>query len=151
MIEKFNIRVYGILLNEKNEVLVVDELEYRMQFTKFPGGGLELGEGLKDGLIREWQEELGQQITVTDHFYTTDFFQQSGFHTNQQIISVYYLVKPVDDFKIRISVEPFDFADRNAKEVLSFRWLKVDEQLKEQLTFPIDKLVAALLIERLKN
>ena len=36
--------------------------------------------------------------------------------------------------------------DRNAKEVLSFRWLKVDEQLQEQLTFPIDKVVAEKLV-----
>ena len=133
-------------MNEKREVLVVDEFEYGMQFTKFPGGGLELGEGLIDGLIREWQEELGQLITVTAHFYTTDFFQQSGFHLNQQLISVYYKVKPVDDFKTKISDQPFDFADRNAKEVLSFRWLKVNEQMIEQLTFPIDKVVAEKLV-----
>ncbi|TNE74221.1 MAG: NUDIX hydrolase, partial [Bacteroidetes bacterium] len=55
---RFNIRVYGILLNEKNEVLLSDERRFGTAFTKFPGGGLEWGEGIKDALIRELQEEL---------------------------------------------------------------------------------------------
>ena len=43
----FNVRVYG-LLNKRAVMrfLISDEQEYGMQFTKFPGGGLELGEGL---------------------------------------------------------------------------------------------------------
>lgn len=150
MIEKFNIRVYGLLLNEKQEILVADEFEYGMQFTKFPGGGLELGEGLLDGLKREWMEELGQQIEVPEHFYTTDFFQLSGFHPNQQLISIYYFVKPVSDFKVSISTKPFDFIEKDG-EMLSFRWIKLNEHTHDQLTFPIDKLVVKKLIERFKN
>lgn len=79
MIEKFNIRVYGLLLNDNSELLVADEFEFGMKFTKFPGGGLELGEGLIDGLKREWMEELGQEIEVVEHFYTTDFFSYLVF------------------------------------------------------------------------
>ena len=39
--KRFNIRVYGILINDRNELLVSDELIKGLQFTKFPGGGLE--------------------------------------------------------------------------------------------------------------
>ncbi|MEI7802156.1 MAG: NUDIX domain-containing protein [Bacteroidota bacterium] len=148
MIEKFNLRVYGLLLNEKQEVLVVDEFEFGMQFTKFPGGGLELGEGLIDGLKREWMEELGQQIEVIEHFYTTDFFQPSGFHPNQQLISIYYLVKTVTPFRVAISEKPFDFKTTEG-EMLSFRWKKLDKYTHEQLTFPIDKLVVKKLAEKI--
>ena len=142
--------MYGLLLNENQEILVADEFEFGIQFTKFPGGGLELGEGLIDGLKREWLEELGQQIEVTEHFYTTDFFQQSGFHPNQQIISIYYFVKPISDFKVSISTLPFDFKVKDG-EMLSFRWIKLNKHTHEQLTFPIDKLVVKLLVKKINN
>jgi 8-oxo-dGTP diphosphatase len=68
-----NLRVYGLLINEHNEVLLSDEQEYGMRFTKFPGGGVEYGEGLIDGLKREFMEECNMEIEVLSHFYTTDF------------------------------------------------------------------------------
>src|SRR5690554_7703301 len=88
----FNIRVYGILINEDNEVLLSDERRLGQKFTKFPGGGLELGEGIKDCLIREFKEELEIAIDVGTLFYLTDFYQKSAFGKNDQIISVYYFV-----------------------------------------------------------
>ncbi|MBK9515443.1 MAG: NUDIX domain-containing protein [Flavobacteriales bacterium] len=54
----FTIRVYGLLLHA-GHVLVSDELIKGRRITKFPGGGLEYGEGLKDCLIREIREEIG--------------------------------------------------------------------------------------------
>ena len=58
MEKKINIRVYGILINSQKEVLLSDEKYRDVEFTKFPGGGLEWGEGTKETLIREFQEEL---------------------------------------------------------------------------------------------
>ena len=49
----FNIRVYGILINDKKQVLVSDEFIRGSYYTKFPGGGLEYGEGLIEALKRE--------------------------------------------------------------------------------------------------
>ena len=47
----FNIRVYGVLINEKKQVLVSDEFIRGEYYTKFPGGGLEgHGEGTRDYL-----------------------------------------------------------------------------------------------------
>jgi ADP-ribose pyrophosphatase YjhB (NUDIX family) len=50
MIKRLNIRVYGLLINHQNEILLVDEQIDDFKFTKFPGGGLELGEGTTDCL-----------------------------------------------------------------------------------------------------
>ena len=55
--KKFNIRVYGILINQNKEILVLDETRNGYSFTKFPGGGLEWGEGFKECLEREFEEE----------------------------------------------------------------------------------------------
>ncbi|MBL7727959.1 MAG: NUDIX domain-containing protein, partial [Dinghuibacter sp.] len=90
-----NLRVYGILITEQKQVLVSDELIRGEQYTKFPGGGLEPGEGTRDCLKREFLEEMNLQVEVGSHIYTTDFFQPSAFHNNHQIISIYYYVQPL--------------------------------------------------------
>src|ERR1700712_2769712 len=105
---KFNVRVYGLLINDNDEVLISDEQEYGMCFTKFPGGGLEYGEGLIDGLKREFIEECDTEIEVISHFYTTDFFIKSAFN-DTQVISVYYLVKNITELKLDIKTMVFDF------------------------------------------
>ncbi len=88
----FNVRVYGILINDRNEVLISDERTENVSFTKFPGGGLEYGEGLIDALKREYLEETGMEVEVIKHIYTTDFFEKSSFN-DSQIISIYYQVE----------------------------------------------------------
>jgi len=141
---QFNVRVYGLLINEHMEILVSDEQEHGMQFTKFPGGGLEYGEGLTDGLKREFIEECNAEIEILGHFYTTDFFVKSAFN-DSQIVSVYYLVKNTSPLDIVIKTVPFDFEGEG--EVLqAFRWLKLSGLKEDDFTFPIDQYVAKLLI-----
>src|SRR6478736_6455356 len=90
LISRFTIRVYGILKYEHNRILLSDEFIRGDYFTKFPGGGMELGEGTRDCLKREFKEETGLDVTVGDHIYTTDYFQQSAFNNKDQIVSIYY-------------------------------------------------------------
>ena len=144
-----NVRVYGLLVNENNQVLLSDEQEYGMRFTKFPGGGLEYGEGLIDGLKREYMEECGIDIDVLGHFYTTDFFVKSAFN-NTQIISVYYLVKNLQPLPFKVTAKRFDFEEvplTTTKQI--FRWAAVKDIKDDELTFPIDKHVAQLLKQTL--
>ena len=75
---QFSIRVYGILFDENKRVLLSDEYIRGMLITKFPGGGLEFGEGTRDCLVREFKEELNLSVSVGKHIYTTDFFQFNG-------------------------------------------------------------------------
>ena len=63
-ITKYTVRVYGILLDNDNRILVSDEFIRGDYFTKFPGGGLELGEGTRDCLKREFKEETGLDVMV---------------------------------------------------------------------------------------
>src|ERR1700748_3606721 len=92
----FNIRVYGILQNAVGDVLVSDEFIRGNQYTKFPGGGMEFGEGTRDCLKREFKEETGLDVTIGEHIYTTDYFQISAFNKRDQIISIYYYVHVTD-------------------------------------------------------
>lgn len=144
---QFNVRVYGLLINEQDQVLISDEQEYGMQFTKFPGGGLEYGEGLIEGLKREFVEECNVDVEVTGHFYTTDFFVKSAFN-DSQIISVYYLVKNLSPLNLIFKSVRFDF-DGEGEILQSFRWIGLDKLSEEDVTFPTDKHVVKLLIENI--
>ena len=141
---KFNVRVYGLLVNERNEILISDEQEYGMTFAKFPGGGLEYGEGLIDGLKREFIEECDVEIEVIRHFYTTDFFMKSAFN-DSQVISVYYLVRNSTPLNVIIKTIPFDF-DGDGEILQSFRWMKLADLLPTDVTFSVDQHVVKLLI-----
>ena len=140
----FNIRVYGILINEKKEVLITDEFGSGLAFSKFPGGGLEFGEGTIDCLKREFMEELGAGVEITGHFYTTDFFQVSAFNKEQQLISIYYLVKNTSPLLIEIKDKKFDFEER-VEGAQTFRWISIKELSVEEFMFPVDKKVSLLL------
>lgn len=147
MAASFNVRVYGLLINDRDEVLVSDEQEYGMRFIKFPGGGLELGEGLIDGLKREFVEECDLQVEIISHFYTTDFYVLSAFN-NSQIISVYYKVKNISPIKFATKTVEYDF-DGEGKVLQAFRWVKLSELYPDNVTFPADKRVVELLREQL--
>lgn len=141
----FNVRVYGILINDAGQVLISDEQEYGMRFTKFPGGGLEPGEGLIDGLKREFAEECNLNIEVLNHFYTTDFYVKSAFN-DSQVISIYYLVKNIAPITLNVKTVVFDF-DSEGDTLQVFRWVNLTDLQLEDFIFPTDKRVAELLIE----
>ncbi|RYD79932.1 MAG: NUDIX domain-containing protein [Sphingobacteriales bacterium] len=145
----FNVRVYGLLINRHDEVLISDEQEYGIRFSKFPGGGLELGEGLIDGLKREFIEECDAEIEVLSHFYTTDFFEKSSFN-DSQVISVYYLVKEKSPLKLAFKDNIYDF-DGDGEILQSFRWVKINDLSIDDITFRTDKTVAELLKRQISS
>lgn len=145
----FNVRVYGILVNDQQEILLSDEYIRGQYFTKFPGGGLEFGEGTLDCLRREWKEELDLEIGVVKHIYTTDFFQISAFDNTSQIISVYYSVRAPGPYRFRSLSKPFDFVvPEGARELEAPRWLPWEEFSRDSVQLPIDKVVASLIRSR---
>ncbi|MES2622162.1 MAG: NUDIX domain-containing protein [Bacteroidota bacterium] len=147
-LKRFNVRVYGLLINEFNQLLVADEVfKNGIRSTKFPGGGLELGEGLSEGLKREFIEETGIEVTVKEHFYTTDFFQHSYFDTESQIISIYYLCESTVWRSVKVSDKKFDFEVIPGKEAESFRWVNLqDLHREENINLPIDRVVIDKLL-----
>lgn len=143
--KRLNIRVYGVLLNDLGDVLLSSENRKGFSFTKFPGGGLEWGEGTVDCLQREWKEELGLEINIKEHFYTTDYFQKSAFREADQLVSIYYLlrnegvIKKIENMQTALDVEKGN--------THFFHWEKLSNLKAEKLTFPIDQLV----LEKLKK
>lgn len=144
----FNVRVYGLLINANQQILISDEEEHGFRFSKFPGGGLEIGEGLIDGLKREFMEECNAEIEVLSHFYTTDFYEKSSFN-DSQVISVYYLVKEKAPLQLAFKTKIYDF-DAEGEILQAFRWVAISELDVNAITFKTDKTVAELLKKALK-
>jgi 8-oxo-dGTP diphosphatase len=146
-----SVRVYGILINEAKQVLVSDEYIRGNYFTKFPGGGLEVGEGTKDCLKREFKEEMNLNVEIGEHIYTTDFYQQSAFNPEHQIIAIYYYAKALEPITVPLRSKPFDFDEAQlkiydkVKQIETVRFIDWDNFSQETVSLPIDKLVAGII------
>lgn len=140
---RFNIRIYGILIHE-GKVLLSDERYKGREFTKFPGGGLKFGEGIIDCLKREFKEELNINIEVGELIYLTDYFITSAFDIEDQLISIYYFVNTEEVDQIVTSDIPFNFQNSESKTEV-YRWRKISQLTKKEMTFPIDKHVVDLI------
>jgi ADP-ribose pyrophosphatase YjhB (NUDIX family) len=149
-----SVRVYGILMNEKKQVLVSDEYIRGEYYTKFPGGGLEIGEGTRDCLKREFIEEMNLKVSIGDHLYTTDFFQISAFNNAHQILSIYYEAIALEPIRVALKSKEFDFDEQQlqvyekTRQIESFRLVDWEHFSSQQLTLPIDKIVADLVKEK---
>jgi len=143
-ISNFNVRVYGIIINQNEELLLSDEYCANQFMTKFPGGGLEYGEGLIEGLKREFIEECNEEIEIISHYYTTDFFIESVFGNGGQLISIYYLVAFKNDPAFKTVKIPFETLTPT-KDAQVLRWVPLKELSSKHLTWPVDKVVVKML------
>ena len=142
-IERFNIRVYGLLIQE-GKILVTDEVRGVFEMTKFPGGGLEFGEGTADCLKREFQEELSIDISVDQFYYTNEFLQVSRFNKRDQLHSIYYEVSTNADLSMykEEGFQPFEGKEQR------FRWVAINDLNPNEFTFPLDQVVVKKLKEK---
>lgn len=141
--KRFNIRVYGILLHE-GKILISHEYFMGKRFTKFPGGGLELGEGVIDGLAREFKEEMNVEIIPSYLFHVTESLQISSFYPEDQVIALYYIVLCNDSRSIDTSRKKEDIGDNEE----AFEWVLLTDFKKEMLTFESDREAAGKLFDK---
>ncbi|WP_312556624.1 NUDIX hydrolase [Empedobacter brevis] len=131
----FNVRVYA-LLEHKGKLLVIHEPFQGKLIYKFPGGGLEFGEGTRDCLKREFKEELYLDVVIGSHFYTQDFFVRNAFDPREQVLLIYYKVTITDKALSKLKV-----LDADINELL---WIKPTDLNAEKFTLDADKVVIEL-------
>lgn len=134
---QFNIRVYGIYVKD-GKLLVTDEIRFGIKMTKLPGGGLQFGEGLENCLKREWKEELSVDIEVGDIFYVNPFLQKSAFDKSDEVMALYFWVKPLMPLTVKFTQKPMDFPDASNDQQV-FRWISIKDLKPKDFTFPVDQ------------
>ncbi|MFC0425858.1 NUDIX domain-containing protein [Chryseobacterium scophthalmum] len=136
MIDNINIRVYACVVKDK-KVLTLFEEYAGEPLMKFPGGGLEYGEGLTDCLKREFEEELNVNIEIVEHLYTQEDFLVSRFKENEQLLTIYYMVNIINE-------EDFIILDPCIEKI---DWISIDST-ENPFSLPIDKIVFDKLKEK---
>ena len=136
MVDKINVRVYACAVKDK-KVLTLFEEYAGVPLMKLPGGGLEFGEGLLDCLHREFEEELNVKVEILEHFYTQEQFLTSRFRENEQLLTIYYLVRIINE-------EDFLIMDPCIEKV---EWVDIDTP-ENPFPLPIDKIVFDKLKEK---
>lgn len=138
-IDRFNIRVYALIIHQ-DAILILKEPYAGEILYKFPGGGLEFGESLIEGLKRELKEELNLNLTEASHFYTQEEFMVSKFRANEQLLTIYYKAK-VDN------IENLTKFDQAIQELI---WVPLKELSTNHVNLPIDQVVVKKLMSELR-
>ena len=144
-VRRFNVRVYFFLLDRPlidgqpdpdSQVLLSDEFLSGKNCTKWPGGGLEFGEGPRECALREAEEELGQPIALGPLVHATGNFVRSSWRGEEQVLCQYYLATLISPVEFRVATELHAYPGENAE---SFRWKPLSKVDKQDLTFEVDQ------------
>ena len=123
----FNVRVYALIVNN-NQLLVSEEQHGSVFLRKFPGGGLQFGEGILQALHRELKEELNAEVLHARLLCVTEDFVVSFLNKEQQVIGVYYLVDIEQDLNENYLANNILDLENGS---IHFRWKSLEELQEE--------------------
>jgi 8-oxo-dGTP diphosphatase len=92
--------------------------------------------------------------SIGEHLYTTDYFQISAFNNAHQILSIYYEAIAIEPIRVPLKLKEFDFDEQQlqvyekTQQIESFRLVDWEHFSSQQVTLPIDKIVADLVKEK---
>ena len=121
----FRPAAYAVVIN-KSKILLLKTKSTGKYW--FPGGGIDLGEKLEDGLKREVREETGIEIKIKKFLsFQEIFFYYEPLDEAYQNFSFFYLCQPIKT-KL-INDDQVDPADESEKP----RWLDLKAIKKEDM------------------
>lgn len=145
LLSEFKVRVYG-LLEQNGNYLVSHERYQGLDFCKFPGGGMDLGETPPDCLRREIQEELHVDILDLKQYYFAERLVQNRFRPSQQVMGLYYTFTVGPDALSVIQKELDTSFDQELLTHIKREWVS-KERLLKRLSFEMDQEMAAFLLK----
>ena len=86
----FNIRVTGILIEENKILLVKPKVSDKRNWS-LPGGKLEQGETIEQGIVREMKEETGLDVEIVRLLYLCDVSA-----SDNTLLHIIFLLKRID-------------------------------------------------------
>ena len=99
MERRINIR--GIVADDNGHILAVKHRDRdtngESDFWAIPGGGLDIGESLNDGLVREFEEELGIKPTIGRLLFIQQFiFAHRNGKQSEKMELFFHITNTVD-------------------------------------------------------
>ena len=141
---RFNVRVYMIVTRNNSsggqDVLISYERLPLGGVMKFPGGGLEWGEGTTACLRREALEELGQPVNVERLVHVSRRAHISSFDSNQQVLAVHYAARLTGEVMFEDDGEIKDVYGKNVPMMHQrLGWRDVESIEPAQFRFASDR------------
>jgi ADP-ribose pyrophosphatase YjhB (NUDIX family) len=87
-LQNIRIRAAGILV-KGDQILLVRHEKNGKSYWLLPGGGVDFGETVEQGLIREFQEEVGLNIKVGPMVLVHDSIPPNH---HRQVLNIYFMV-----------------------------------------------------------
>ncbi len=117
--------VGAFIFNDNNELFLMKTVQWSNKYT-VPGGGLESGEALEEGVIREIKEETDMDIENLEFIGFTN-----AYDVNEKYKKVYnHLI--FFDFIARVKGEP---KIKLNEEGVGYKWFKIDDLIKKGDSF----------------
>lgn len=145
-----SLRVYGFLENSDGDLLIAYERFQGQPLIKFPGGGIEWGEGHQEALCREFMEELGVSIAVKECVYFNDFPVQSAINPVYQVQSFFYRVALLES-EVPQTVQTETIREVPMEEGERFVWVPKTELDGVPFTFEIEQAAIRAYLAAAKN
>ena len=134
---RFNYRVAGIALHDQQVLLNCIEGQ---DHWFLPGGRVEMGETSREGLRREMQEELQEDVHVGRLLWIAESFFGEMEGKNYHELGLYYVMDFAPESPLYQAKEPFFRLEGQMR--MTFQWFSLTEL--EQITFYPSFLVQGL-------
>ena len=129
----FRPAAHAVVVNKKNEILLLKTKTTGRYW--FPGGGVELGERVEEGMKREVREEAGIEIEVEELLtFKEAFFYYEPLDAAYHNLAFYYNCKPKT-----AELLPDDQVDQE-DECEKPRWVKLESLKREEMQFGAEEI-----------
>jgi len=128
----------GIVLIEDDKVALIERHRAGLEYYVFPGGGVDEGETVEQGAIREAMEELGVEVRLKQKVMIVNFGKSR---------QVYFLAERVSGKFGTGSGEEFTDSDPNdpTEGIYIPIWMPIDELPQHEKVYPAE--LAKLVVE----
>lgn len=123
-----------VVINEKNEILLIKEKLYSKAF-KLPGGHIDDAEMISNACVREVYEETGVEVKF-DSIVSISHLYPHQFHKSN--LYIVCLAKPITS-KIDI---------KDTQEIAEAKWLNVNEYLNDENTLEFSKTIVKAALNK---